>query len=64
MLFSNMDFKFAHFTNFDFGSLEIEKGWANLSKITKCSISLANFHFMYLKGLCFKYGTYFCSFCV
>ena len=27
MLFSNMDFKFAHFTNFDFGSLEIEKSF-------------------------------------
>ena len=31
-------------------------------KITKLLISLANFHFEYLEGTCFKYGLYFVHF--
>ena len=45
-LFSSMDFTLAHFANFNFAHFEIEKKvYANLGKITKWSISLANFHF-------------------
>ena len=39
--------------------LKLKKVLVNLGKITKWSISLANFYFGYLKGACFKYGLYF-----
>ena len=62
MLFSNMDFNFPRFANFNFPHFEIEESlrlvWV---KITKRSISLANFHFGYLKDARFRYGLYFCS---
>ena len=60
MLSSNMHFSLAHFTDFNFAHLEIEESfWVNLGKITKGSISPANFCFGYLKGACFTYGLYF-----
>ena len=40
--FKDVDFNFTHFANFKF-------------KLTKWPISLANFHFVYLKGARFKY---------
>ena len=64
MLFSNIDFNFTHFADFSFAYFEIEESWVNLGKITKWLISLANFHFGYLQGACFRYGFYFCSICV
>ena len=47
-----MDFNFTHFANFKFVYFEIK---VNLGKLTKLSISLANFYFGYLKGARFKY---------
>ena len=63
--FKDVDFNFTHFANFKFACFEIEVSfWMNLVKLTKWPISLANFHFGYLKGARFKYKLYFCSFCV
>ena len=56
-----MDFNFTHFDNLKFAYFEIE---VNLGKLTKWTISLANFHFGYLKGGHFKHRLDFCSFCV
>ena len=65
MLFCNMDFNFAHFSNFSFTYFEIEESFGLvLDKITKRLISLANFQFGYLKGACLRYGVYLCSFYV
>ena len=59
MILSNMHFNFAHFANFDFAHFKVEEKfeliWVKL---------LANLHFGYLKGARFRYGLYFCSFCV
>ena len=41
-----------------------EKFWVNLGKIRKWPISLANFHFGYIKGTRFKYRLYFSPFSV
>ena len=46
-----MDFNFTHFTNFKFAYFEME-----LAKLTKWPISLANFHFGYLKGTHFIFA--------
>ena len=44
--FPSMNITLAYFANFNFAHFEIEKKiCANLGKITKWSISLANFHF-------------------
>ena len=65
MLFSNMDFDFAHFAHFNFAHFEIEENFGLiLGKIRKWLISLAKFHFGYSKGARFNYGLYFRSFCV
>ena len=61
--FKDVDLNFTHFANFKFAYFEIEFS-INLVKLTKWPISLANFHFGYLKGARFKYRLYFCSFCV
>ena len=48
MFFSNMDFNFAHFANFNFAYFEIEESFGLVRvKLTKKSISLANFQFGY-----------------
>ena len=59
MLFSNTDFNIAYVPNFNFAYLEIEESFGLI-----WSISLASFHFGYLKGACFKYRLCFCSFCL
>ena len=65
MLFCNMDFNFAYFSNFSFTYFEIEERFGLvLDKITKRLTSLASFQFGYLKGACFRYGVYLCSFYV
>ena len=53
--FVKYGFQFCSFLNW-------RKFWVNLGKITKLLISLANFHFEYLKGTRFKYGLYFVHF--
>ena len=58
MLFSNMDFNFAHFEieeSFGLIWVKLQTGRFNLDQ---------NFHFWYLKRARFKYGLYFCSFCL
>ena len=65
MLFSNMDFHFAHFANYKFAYFEIEESFGSIwVKLQNDRFQFANFHFGYLKGARFKYGLYFCSFCV
>ena len=53
--FKNVDFNFAHFASLKFAHFEIEESvgliWVKLQNST---ISLANFHFGYLKGAHFK----------
>ena len=64
MFFSNMDFNFTHFANFNSAHFETARIFVNLGKITTWFISLANFYFGYLKGSHFKHELYFSSFCV
>ena len=49
MLFSNMDFNFAHFTNFNFGHFEIEESFGLIwVKLQNGPFHLhRNFHFRY-----------------
>ena len=63
MLFSNIDFNFDDFDHFHFAHFEIEENFG-LIWVKLQNGSLANFHFRYLKGAPFRYGLYFCSFCV
>ena len=53
--FKNVDFNFAHFASLKFAHFEIEESvgliWV---KLQNSMISLANFHFGYLKGAHFK----------
>ena len=61
--FLKYGFQFCSFYWFQFCSfLNWRKFWVNLSKITKSSISLANFHFEFLEGTRFNYGLYFVHF--
>ena len=49
MLFSNIDFNFANFANFNFAHFEIEESFRLIwVKLQNLLISLANFHFGYL----------------
>ena len=60
-----MNFNFTHFAKFNIAHFEVEVSlWLTWVNLTKWPISLANFHFRYLKGARFKYKLYFCSFCV
>ena len=64
MPFSNMDLIFLIFLILILLILKLKKVFVDLDKITKWSISLASFHFGYLKGACFNYGLFYHSFCV
>ena len=54
--FKDVDFDFTHFANFKRSSFEIEESFELIWVIwvTKWPISLANFHFGYLKSARFK----------
>ena len=58
MLFSDIDFNFAHFTNFNFAHFEIEERFGLIwVKFQNDRFHLhRNFHFGYLKGARFKDG--------
>ena len=64
MLFSNMGFNFAHFSNFNFAHFKIEETFGlTWVKLQNGRFHFKNFHFGYLKDACFNYGLYFYSFC-
>ena len=53
--FKNVEFNFTHFANLKFAHFEIEDSVGFISvKLRNWTISLADFHFGYLKGPRFK----------
>ena len=61
MLFSYMDFNLAHFANFKFAHFEIEESFGLIW--VKLQNGRSHLQISILDGR-FRYGLYFCSFCV
>ena len=61
MLFSDMDFNLAHFANFKFAHFKIEESFGLIW--VKLQNGRSHLQISILGGR-FRYGLYFCSFCV